>query len=54
MIKNYLKLHLKNTTVMSDLRWVEATLYIAKNCNKNNLNHIVDLDNYELNKKLDK
>ena len=31
---------------------VEATLYIAKNCNKNNLNHIVDLDNYELNKKI--
>ena len=42
----------KNTTVMSDLRWVEATLYIIKNCNKNNLNHIVDLDNYELNKKV--
>ena len=39
----------KNTTVMSDLRWVEATLSVAKNCNKNNLNHIVDLDNYELN-----
>ena len=37
---------------MSDLRWVEATLILHKNCNKNNLNHIVDLDNYELNKKI--
>ena len=38
----------KNTTFISDLRWIQATLYIAKNCNKKNLIHVVDLDNYKL------
>jgi len=38
-----------NTTFMSDLRWIEATLYIAKNCKKKNLIQVVDLDNYKLN-----
>ena len=42
----------KNTTFMSDLRWIEATLYIAKNCKKNNLIQVVDLDNYKLNTKV--
>ena len=42
----------KNTTFMSDLRWIEATLYIAKNCKKNNLIQVVDLDNYKLNAKV--
>ena len=41
-----------NTTFMSDLRWIEATLYIAKNCKKNNLIQVVDLDNYKLNIKV--
>ena len=41
----------KNTTFMSDLRWIEATLYIAKNCKKKNLIQVVDLDNYKLNAK---
>ena len=42
----------KNTTYMSDLRWIEATLYIAKNCKKKNLIQVVDLDNYKLNDKV--
>ena len=37
---------------MSDLRWIEATLYIAKNCKKKNLIQVVDLDNYKLNAKV--
>ena len=41
-----------NTTFMSDLRWIEATLYIAKNCKKKNLIQVVDLDNYKLNNKV--
>ena len=39
----------KNTTYMCDLRWIEATLHIAKNCKKKNLIQVVDLDNYKLN-----
>ena len=47
------KISFKNkTTFMSDLRWIEATLYIAKNCNKKNLIHVVDLDNYKLTSKI--
>ena len=42
----------KNKTFLADLRWIEATLYIAKNCYKNNLNLIVDLDNYKYNSKI--
>ena len=42
----------KKTTFMTDLRWIEATLYIAKNCHKKNLNLIVDLDNYKLDSKI--
>ena len=42
----------KNTTYMSDLRWIDATLYIAKNCKKKNLIQVVDLDNYKLNDKV--
>mgnify|MGYP001440474163 CR=1 FL=1 len=42
----------KNKTFISDLRWVEATLYIAKNCHKKNLIHVVDLDNYKLTSKI--
>jgi len=42
----------KNITFMSDLRWIEATLYIAKNCKKKNLIQVVDLDNYKLNDKV--
>ena len=42
----------KKTTFMTDLRWIEATLYIAKNCHKKNLNLIVDLDNYKLDSKV--
>jgi len=42
----------KNTTFLSDLRWIEATLYIAKNCKKKNLIQVVDLDNYKLNVKV--
>ena len=42
----------KNITYMCDLRWIEATLYIAKNCKKNNLIQVVDLDNYKLNIKV--
>tara|TARA_B100000029_G_scaffold188976_1_gene186751 strand:+ start:345 stop:1250 length:906 start_codon:yes stop_codon:yes gene_type:complete len=42
----------KNNTFMSDLRWIEATLYIAKNCKKMNLIQVVDLDNYKLNPKV--
>ena len=42
----------KNTTFMSDLRWIDATLCIAKNCKKNNLIQVVDLDNYKLNAKV--
>ena len=42
----------KNITFMSDLRWIEATLYIAKNCKKKNLIQVVDLDNYKLNDKI--
>ena len=42
----------KNITFMSDLRWIEATLYIAKNCKKKNLIQVVDLDNYKLNAKV--
>ena len=37
---------------MSDLRWIEATLYISKNCKKKNLIQVVDLDNYKLNFKV--
>jgi sulfofructose kinase len=44
----------KNTTFMCDLRWIEATLYVAKNCKKNNLIQVVDLDNYKLNVKVKK
>ncbi len=44
----------KNTTFISDLRWIEAALYIAKNCNKKNLIQVVDLDNYKLNYKVKK
>ncbi|PPR51051.1 MAG: Sulfofructose kinase [Alphaproteobacteria bacterium MarineAlpha5_Bin5] len=44
----------KNTTFISDLRWIKATLYVAKHCNKNNLKHVVDLDNYELNSRVKK
>ncbi|MDC0161593.1 carbohydrate kinase family protein [bacterium] len=44
----------KNTTFMSDLRWIDATLYIAKNCEKKNLIHVVDLDNYKLSAKVKK
>ena len=39
----------RNTTFMTDLRWIEATLHIAKKCQKKKLNQIVDLDNYKLN-----
>ena len=42
----------KNITCMCDLRWIEATLYVAKNCKKNNLIQVVDLDNYKLNIKV--
>ena len=42
----------KNITFMCDLRWIDATLYIAKNCKKNNLIQVVDLDNYKLNIKV--
>ena len=42
----------KNTTFITDLRWVDVALYIAKNCNKKNLIHVVDLDNYKLNSKI--
>ena len=44
----------KNTTYMCDLRWIEATLYIGKNCKKKNLIQVVDLDNYKLNVKVKK
>ena len=44
----------KNATFISDLRWIEATHYIAKNCQKKKLNQIVDLDNYKLNSKVKK
>ena len=37
---------------MCDLRWIEATLFVAKNCKKNNLIQVVDLDNYKLNIKV--
>ena len=37
---------------MADLRWISATLYVSKNCFKNNLNFIVDLDNYKLDSKI--
>ena len=42
----------KNNTYMADLRWITATLYVSKNCFKNNLNFIVDLDNYKLDSKI--
>ena len=42
----------KNITFMCDLRWIEATLFVAKNCKKNNLIQVVDLDNYKLNIKV--
>ena len=42
----------KNTTFITDLRWVDVALYIAKNCNKKNLIHVVDLDNYKLTSKI--
>ena len=42
----------KNNTYMADLRWIVATLHISKNCFKNNLNFIVDIDNYKLNSKI--
>ena len=42
----------KNTTFITDLRWVDASLYVAKNCNKKNLIHVLDLDNYKLNSKI--
>ena len=42
----------KNITFMCDLRWIEATLYVAKNCKKNNLIQVVDLDNYKMNIKV--
>jgi len=42
----------KNITFMCDLRWIDSTLYIAKNCKKNNLIQVVDLDNYKLNIKV--
>ena len=42
----------KNITFMCDLRWIEATLFVAKNCKKNNLIQVVDLDNYKLNTKV--
>ena len=42
----------KNTTFITDLRWVDASLYVAKNCNKKNLIHVVDLDNYKLTSKI--
>ena len=42
----------KNITFMCDLRWIEATLYVAKNCKENNLIQVVDLDNYKLNIKV--
>ena len=42
----------KNITFMCDLRWIDATLYIAKNYKKNNLIQVVDLDNYKLNIKV--
>jgi len=42
----------KNTTFMTDLRWIEATHHIAKNCQKKKLNQIVDLDNYKLNSRV--
>ena len=44
----------KNSTFMTDLRWIEAAVYIAKNCHIKNLKHIVDLDNYKLNSKVKK
>ena len=44
----------KNTTYMCDLKWIEATLYIGKNCKKKNLIQVVDLDNYKLNVKVKK
>ena len=42
----------KNITFMCDLRWIDATLFVAKNCKKNNLIQVVDLDNYKLNIKV--
>ena len=42
----------KNITFMCDLRWIDATLYVAKNCKKNNLIQVVDLDNYKMNIKV--
>ena len=42
----------KNKTFLVDLRWIEAALYIAKNCYENNLDLIVDLDNYKYNSKI--
>ena len=42
----------KNKTFIADIRWIEATQYIANNCYKKNINLIVDLDNYKLDSKI--
>ena len=42
----------KNTTFIADIRWVNATLYLAKNCSNKKINLVVDLDNYKIDKKI--
>ena len=38
---------------LADLRWIKATSYLAKHCVKNNLDLIVDLDNFKTNNNID-
>ena len=38
-----------NNVYLADLRWIKATSYLAKHCVKNNLDLIVDLDNFKTN-----
>jgi len=39
----------KKNLYLADLRWLKATSYLAKNCFKNKLDLVVDLDNFKTN-----
>ncbi len=44
----------KKFIYLADLRWIKATSYLAKQCEKNNLDLVVDLDNFKTNNNIKK
>ena len=42
----------KKHTYLTDLRWLDASLYVSQKCNKMNINCIADIDNFNNNNKI--